>query len=490
MHVNLSHYLDTLRCILPRELLLQQAHRHLMDLCPVCRGEWDGRPHFNLAPATDGGSLEEPDLATRPIPSKRDFSLTLYEQEHARLSRMRAIARRAREDVARLRRLPAARWPATVARSKTRFRSRAFVLLLLDESKRAVRTAPHEAAAFAALVPLALDQRKGREAMAWARELRALAAAHHANALRIAGDLPGADREFAALRKELQRTSPASADTDAEIASLEASLRIDQRRFDDAERLLVGAARGAERLAGRIFVKHANLLMTLGHAEHALDRFERAAATLDPASEPHLHLCIVTGRVNCLCDLDRYREAGRLLAAERAAYLDAGDIYSSANYTAFQARVNLGLGRPRKPSAASGSPATGSLPSTATTMPSSQVSTSLRRCSPQARWPSCASSPPTWCPSSRPAASSGRPWPRCGSSPRRSRPRRSQPRCSPSCGRACKPACRRRSRRSLRRRKASVERARLATAGARVRRERRQGEGGWPSTGSTTSTGG
>ena len=264
--------------------------------------------------------------------------------------RMRAIARRAREDVARLRGLPAARWPATVARSKTRFRSRAFVLLLIDESKRAVRTAPHEAAAFAALVPLALDQGTGREAMAWARELRALAAAHHANALRVAGDLPGADREFAALRKELQRTSPASADTEAEIASLEASLRIDQRRFDDAERLLVGAARGAEsaQLAGRIFVKHANLLMTLGHADHALDRFERAAATLDPASEPHLHLCVVTGRVNCLCDLDRYREAGRLLAAERAAYLDADDIYSSANFTAFEARVNLGLGRPTK----------------------------------------------------------------------------------------------------------------------------------------------
>ena len=345
MHVNLSHYLDTLRCILPRELLLQQAHRHLMDLCPVCRGEWDGRPHFHPAPATDGGSLEKPDLAARPIPSKRDFSLTLYEQEHARLSRMRAIARRAREDVARLRRLPPARWPATVARSKTRFRSRAFVLLLLDESKRAVRTAPHEAAAFAALVPLALDQRKGREALAWARELRALAAAHHANAVRIEGDLPGADRDFAALRTELRRTSPASADTEAEIASLEASLRIDQRRFDDAERLLAGAARGAERLAGRIFVQHANLLMTLGQAEHALDRFERAAATLDPASEPHLHLCVVTGRVNCLCDLDRYREADRLLTSKRPDLVDKGDSQTAAFYTFYRSRVDLGLGR-------------------------------------------------------------------------------------------------------------------------------------------------
>jgi len=133
---------------------------------------------------------------------------------------MSDIARRAREDVARLRGLPAARWPATVARSKTRFRSRAFVLLLLDESKRAVRTAPHEAAAFAALVPLALDQGTGREAMAWARELRALAAA-----LVPLFKARGVERETLASLRLLARAVQAETLTATLLAELRQSLQ-------------------------------------------------------------------------------------------------------------------------------------------------------------------------------------------------------------------------------------------------------------------------
>ena len=205
MHVSLCHYLDTLRCILPSELLLQQAHHHLMDLCPTCRAEWDGRPHFQVPSGNDPQAGPSQDLAARPLPSERDFSLAHYDDELARQNRLRTIARRAREDVAKLRRIEPSAWVGTIEKSKTRFRSRAFVLLLLAQAKKTVRTAPRTAAAWAALVPVALDQRAGRESMPWARDLRLLALAHHANALRVAGDLAAADRELARLHRQLDQ---------------------------------------------------------------------------------------------------------------------------------------------------------------------------------------------------------------------------------------------------------------------------------------------
>jgi tetratricopeptide (TPR) repeat protein len=342
MHVHLSHYWLTLRCAMPMELLLQQAHSHVMELCPTCRGEWDGHPRFH---ATTAG-LDGRAGAARRAPAGRDFSLGLYAREQRHQARIRAILRRAREDLARLRRQPIETWPETLDRSKTRYRSRTFVLLLLDEAKRIVRTRPRQAAALTALAPLCLDRDENRKTMAWAQELKVLAAAHHANALRIAGDLPAADRAFRALHRQSEMLA-LDATAAAEVASLEASLRIGQRRFAAADRLLAAAAEalGSAPEANRIVIKHANLLEALGRSEEALDRFERAAAGLDALAEPQLHLCTVTGRINCLCDLGRFEEAEKLAASEGAAYTDSGDAYTAAYFTVHRARVDLGLGR-------------------------------------------------------------------------------------------------------------------------------------------------
>jgi len=343
MHVRLSHYLLVLRGVLPGELLLQQAHRHLLDLCPACRKEWDGRPPFESASEIDLAANTEALVALRP-PPERHFSLSHYDETLRRQSRLRAIARRAREDLSRLRRKPLETWPSVVRNATKRYRSRAFLLLLVEESRVRVRNAPHEAAALVALVPIALDRSPERAALPWARVLRMRAAAHHANALRVAGDLPAADRELAALRRSMQSHPLHSRDTEAEVSSLEASLRIGQRRFGEANRLLAAAAELASpQLASRIKVQHAFLLMSLGDAQRALEHYEQASAALEASAEPILHLAAVTGRVNCLCDLGRPREAGRLLAAEREALTAGGDGHLQALCRFYQARVDLGL---------------------------------------------------------------------------------------------------------------------------------------------------
>ena len=221
-------------------------------------------------------------------------------------------------------------------------------MLLLDECRAVVRTAPKEAAALAKLVPLALERTR-HEKRPWSRVLLARATAHHGNALRVTGDLWAADRIFSGLRRQIEAFSLADADAEAEISSLEASLRIDQRRFVEADRLLaVAAAHASQSLAPSIVVKRGNLLMTMGRSEPALEQFRQAAATFDAESEPHLHLATVTGRVDCLLELDQVHEAARLLEAERAAYLDAGDRHLTALHTFYRARVSLGLGQMSK----------------------------------------------------------------------------------------------------------------------------------------------
>ena len=350
MHVTLDQYLLTLRGVLPWELLLQQAHRHLLDLCPECYGEWSGEWNGGSGfgvPAD--GSASAPALSTAPrLPAdSRHVSLAHVQAAQRHLSRMRAVARRAREDLARLRRAPRERWPAMVRNARTRFRSRAFAHLLLETAQEVVRTAPREAAALAALVPVALAREPARRDQGWARELDLRAAAHRANALRVAGDLPAADHAFAEVRRQLRRTPVDAPGLAAEISSLEASLRIGQRRFADADRLLTAAsaATGESPLAHRVLIQHANLLRTMGRAEEALERFVRVERTLDAAHQPQLALVAVTGRINCLCDLDRSAEAAPILSSKYSEYVDNGDLHSVALYGFYSARVHLGLGR-------------------------------------------------------------------------------------------------------------------------------------------------
>lgn len=346
MHIGLDHYFLTLRGVLPREILFEQAHRHLMEVCSTCRREWDGRHSFISSEGVGEEGMNADDLMSRHPPAERDFSLSHYDAEVARQSRMRVVARRAREDVAQLHRLPVSEWLTTVRKAKTRFRSRAFALLLLEECRAVVRSSPNEAAALAALVPPALERAAKRAGQPWVRVLIARAEAYRANALRVAGDLPAAERAFDDLRRRLVDSPLADSEADIELDSLEASLRIDQRRFDDADRLLsAAAARAPEHLLPRIVIKHANLWMTLGRVEEALDQFEGAARALDAATEPVLHLATVTGRIDCLCDLGRATEAATLLRAERSAYLDAGDEHLAVLYDFYRARVALSLDR-------------------------------------------------------------------------------------------------------------------------------------------------
>jgi hypothetical protein len=342
MHMTLRLYELTLRGVTTRRWFMQLVHRHLGEVCPTCADGSEGRPPI-ASPPEDRRSSR---------PSARDFALEHYEGETAHRSRLRAIARRARKDKARLLRLPPERWVETLDNAKTRFRSRTFLVLLLDEARSVVRQVPQRAAAIAALVPVALDQRQDRGRKPWAAELRLRADAHRANALRVAGDLPASERIFAELRRRRGEPASVSLAVVAEITSLEASLRIGQARFPQAEELLQRTAAiyrelGDPHALARTLIKQANTAWLQGQASRTLQLMEQAATSLEAetdTSDPTLMLCSVTGRILALCELDRYGRAARLLRRHRRDYEAADDEAVAALALSLQGRIAGGLG--------------------------------------------------------------------------------------------------------------------------------------------------
>lgn len=259
------------------------------------------------------------------------------------------LRKKARKELWEFLKTPVGERRRKIRRAYRRFRSRAFVELLLQRIRTMVRDAPSEAAELARLVPLALRWTTGKPASTWAVPLIRRADAWAANALRVAGDLTSADRAFLRLRRSMAQHPVGDPAALAEIASLEASLRMDQRRYPRAKELLTLAALACEltgdRLAlARVQLQQANLLQLLDEPASVLELFCQAAETVKRIEAPYLYLCAVTGQVNALCDLERFSEARRLLDRHLDAYEDSDAASAGAVLRCLQGRVALGTG--------------------------------------------------------------------------------------------------------------------------------------------------
>jgi len=285
-----------------------------------------------------------------PVSDPRFLTRRSVDAAKAHLSQLRTVATKAREDLGLLLALPEEGWADRIANARTRMRSRTFVELMIEECRHRVRNEPRQAAELAQLVPVALRWTQDRADLPWVASLLARAEAHRANALRVAGDLPAADRLFSQLRHTLDVQPLTDPSARAEIASLHASTQIDLRRFDAARQQLAAAAddyRLAAQPVGvaRVLLQEANLQGTLGDPEENLHLLEQAAAALTPNREPLLLAAIVTCRVNALCDLERSAEAAPLLVQHRDLYRGRDDEHLAAIHTLLRGRVALGGGQ-------------------------------------------------------------------------------------------------------------------------------------------------
>jgi len=321
--------------------------------CDECRRTWDalsGEQRKLLAAVSD---LPDPRTADKETPQPPSSYSDYLDALTAEVERGRGDRKRHVRELWDLKQFPRDQRREKVLSARRRFASAGLADLLLEESRKLVRTDPVEAENLASLVAPVLARNDAPKTPAEVGELAVLAAraeAHRANALRIAGDLPAADEAFAHLTAELAVRPLRDAAAEAEVLSLEASLRYGQRALSHAEELL-DAALLLFRQAGdrtgeaRALIKRAMTFYDLERPDEALAALDTAAEVIKPADDVYLFISTVTARVVLLCDLDRPAEADELLRAHLDPFEELDDEAAGATLRGLQGRVALGLGR-------------------------------------------------------------------------------------------------------------------------------------------------
>jgi tetratricopeptide (TPR) repeat protein len=297
-HVDLDLIHAVLEGDLPAKVLVRQLLAHLTELCPECEqtvaalreAAGDG---FVPTPALPGHGAAVEDLAAQApmLAGGRLAGVVGRAQEKAEqwVEHVRRERGAARREVRELLRAPAEKRRLKIERAQERFRSRAVAELLLEESRRLIREDPEEARNVASLVPVVLLWTPGAVDADWARELKVRAQAWIANTYRVSHRLRKAEQAFEEVRAQMAREMVGE-EVHAEVASLVASLRLDQGRFEDARRNLDQAAvlyrsAGETRFLGKTLSKRAILEGRAGDLGEAIDYQRQALSIFEAASE-------------------------------------------------------------------------------------------------------------------------------------------------------------------------------------------------------------
>jgi tetratricopeptide (TPR) repeat protein len=179
----------------------------------------------------------------------------------------------------------------------------------------------------------------------WRQRVRAFAAAHVANVLRVAGKLKAA----ATLFEEVWRLWHAGADPDAlldlgRLLDLEASLCRDQRRFEEALSLLE-RARSVSHSQGRILIKKGFTLEVMGEYERAIETLLEAETLPDVQANPRLRSILHGNLALNFCHVGRFAEAAETARQVRESAGEMGDAIRLLRVTWIEGRIAAGLGR-------------------------------------------------------------------------------------------------------------------------------------------------
>jgi tetratricopeptide (TPR) repeat protein len=332
---------------LPARVLVQILYDHVKELCPKCRQALEAVQGTPAAAAARAG--ERPAAAAGPEQYLAAIDAA-GRRVGERLSAAEEERRRARRDLATLRRLPPAERQRRIRAARSRFRSRALAELLVEASRQTARNDPAEAAALAGLVPIVLAHVTCPVDRAAAPSLVVLALAHRANALRVAGGLPAADRVFAEVRERLAAAPLDDPALHAEVCSLEASLRRDQRRPDDAERLidrsiLLARMGHDDRALAKALIQRADLLGERQELTGARASLREAMTLLGESGDRHLLGCAVGTLALIECERGAFTAAEQIMNRHRSLLAGDGGAWWMMRALTLEGRIALGLGR-------------------------------------------------------------------------------------------------------------------------------------------------
>jgi tetratricopeptide (TPR) repeat protein len=184
----------------------------------------------------------------------------------------------------------------------------------------------------------------------WVLELRARAFAHLGNARRVHGELKAADDAFLMADECLQASGADNLRIEAEVLSLKGSLRLDQRRLEEAQDL-VERALGLYRKVGDLvgvakgLLQKSKILNQRGDVAESIAVLQAASLEIDPTREP---LLFARARQNLLFSLSfagRYEEAAQLLAEQKASPRVLAEPLDDLRLRWTETNILQGLGR-------------------------------------------------------------------------------------------------------------------------------------------------
>jgi tetratricopeptide (TPR) repeat protein len=150
----------------------------------------------------------------------------------------------------------------------------------------------------------------------WRARVQGYAWAHVGNARRVASNLPGADAAFDLARQLWQAgkgSDPGFLD-EGLVLDMEASLRIDQRKFSEALRLQEQAlAATPPDRSGYILLNLASVLELMGEHARAVETLEKATMLVEGRREPRLLFALRFNLAVSFCHLGRHKDAAVLL---------------------------------------------------------------------------------------------------------------------------------------------------------------------------------
>jgi tetratricopeptide (TPR) repeat protein/DNA-binding XRE family transcriptional regulator len=264
----------------------------------------------------------------------------------ARAERFARDRRQADERCEHLRRLPSPQARRERIANAEDYQTWAMVERLAHESERAAADTPAKAIEWADLALFTVPFVEGPDSRR--RRLEAYGTFTRANALRVGNDLDGSDEGFQKawiLWKAGEDDNPLPLDEGRPL-DLEASLRREQRRFQEALDLLARArALSPEESAGRILLKKAFTLEQMGEVEAAIKALQQARPHVERLGNPRGIFGLRFNLAINLLHLGRLAEAEDLVPEVRDAALLLGNELDLTRTLWLTARLDTSLGR-------------------------------------------------------------------------------------------------------------------------------------------------
>ncbi|HUP25999.1 MAG TPA: tetratricopeptide repeat protein [Thermoanaerobaculia bacterium] len=179
-------------------------------------------------------------------------------------------------------------------------------------------------------------------------DLRARALAHVGNAQRVSSDFRAAEKTFRAARKALDQGTGDPLEL-ATILNFEATLRVRQRRFDDAlklaEREIALCRRwGQLHRLGEAYHSRGVVHALRGDDGQAIRDFERCLDYLDPERDPRIVLTSRHNLISLLHEEGRLAEALGRLRETRPMYHQLGDRLNLLRLRQLEGEIALAQG--------------------------------------------------------------------------------------------------------------------------------------------------